>query len=330
MSLAVIDGDIVAYRCSAANEKRSVEAMHNETAEVVTFDTATKFKEWAGETADQYTLTPVQQAGPVRNAFHSLKTMIERITEQAGCEDYHIVVSGDDNFRLQLPLPTQYKDSRKDTARPLQLKECKNYLIKHHNAEVSVGEEADDVLVAYAVDGYNTGNMVVQCSMDKDAKHGPGWLFDWSTMDAPVLIEGFGELQLVEKETARKTAKGLPVVEKSVKGYGRIWLYYQMVFGDPVDAYKPCELAKAKFGEIGAYELLKGCKTDQEALDAIVRQYKVWYPRTLIYKAWDGSMQKKNWLEIWQMYADCAFMRRWEGDRFDVESVLKKTGIDYA
>lgn len=320
--LVVIDGDILAYRASAANEKRKVDAIHKETAETREFDTATQFKEWAGDTKDDYELKPKQLAGKLENAFHILNNMIENITTACGASSYHIVVSGDDNFRLDLPLPTRYKDSRKDSTRPLQLKDCKQYLIHRHDAEVSVGVEADDVLVAYAVAG------ATQASIDKDANHGPFWLYNWDNMTEPQYISGFGELKLIVTETARKTAAGKPVMQKDVKGNGRIWLYYQMLFGDPVDAYKPCELAKVKFGEIGAYEILKGCKTDKEALEAVAKQYQIWYPEPITYKAWNGEAQKdKTWLDIWQLYADCAFMRRWEGDRFDVRKVLTKAGI---
>jgi hypothetical protein len=320
--LVVIDGDIIAYRASAANEKRFVRCVHKETAEEVEFDTLTKFREWAGDTKDDYEVTPGQKSGPLENAFHILNHMIQNITKACGTESYHIVVSGDDNFRLQLPLPTQYKDSRKESMRPLQLKDCKKYLINSHNAEVSVGVEADDVLVAYAT----AGN--IQASIDKDANHGPFWLYNWDTMTEPEYIGGFGELIEIVKETARKTAAGKPVYTRDIKGKGRIWLYYQMLFGDPVDAYKPCELAKVKFGEIGAYELLHRCKTDKEALEAVAKQYQIWYPEPITYRAWDGSLQEnKSWLDIWQMYADCAFMKRFEGDRFDVRKVLKKQGI---
>jgi hypothetical protein len=327
--LVVIDGDILAYRCSAANEKRTVKAVHNETLEELTFDTATAFKEWAGDEKDNYTLTPQQTAEPIENALYSVKNMIHSITEKAKCNSYHIVVSGKDNFRLDLPLPTRYKDSRKDNVRPLQLEECRQYLINVHKAEVSEGVEADDVLVAYAYQGYRNDEYVVQASLDKDAKHGPFWLFDWTTMDEPELIEGYGGLELIVKETSRKKADGSPVLDKSVKGKGRAFMWYQIAFGDPVDAYKPCELAKVKFGEIGAYELLKGAKNDKEALEALVFQYKKWYPAPVTYNCWKGETHTKDWLEIMQMYADCVFMRRWDGDRLDVKAVLKKLGVEH-
>jgi hypothetical protein len=329
---AVIDGDLLSYRAAAANEKRFVIAQNKETLKEHRFDTATAFKEWVKACdleATDFILTPGQDADEIAFAFKTMKQMIENITKEAGCDNYHIVVSGEDNFRLDLPLPTRYKDSRKDSMRPIQLSDCKQYLIHFQNAEVSAGVEADDVLVGYMYQGYKDGERVVQCSIDKDAKHGPGWLYDWTTMQEAELIEGYGALTCTLKETARKKANGDPVVEKVIKGKGRAFLYYQIVFGDPVDAYKPCELAKAKFGEVGAYELLKGATNDKEALEAIVRQYKVWYPEPVTYRCWKGELHTKNWLEIMQMYADCAFMRRWEGDRLDIAALLIKQGVLY-
>jgi len=316
--LVCIDGDILSYRAAAANEKRFVRCTHMETAETVEFDTLTKFREWAGDSKDEYEVVPGQKSGPLQNAFHILNHMIDNIVKACKAESYHIVVSGDNNFRLDLPLPTRYKDARKESTKPLQLADCKNYLINSHSAEISDGVEADDVLVAYMTAGHT------QASIDKDANHGPGHLYNWDNMTEPEFISGFGELTLIVKENPNGTKT------KSAKGKGRVWLYYQMVFGDAVDCYKPCELAKVKFGEVGAYELLHRCKTDKEALEAVAKQYQIWYPKPITYRAWDGSLQEnKSWLDIWQLYADCAFMRRWEGDRFDVRKVLKKAGIEY-
>ena len=42
--LAVIDGDIIAYRCAAASEQRTIQAMHKVTGEVVDAKTRTEFK----------------------------------------------------------------------------------------------------------------------------------------------------------------------------------------------------------------------------------------------------------------------------------------------
>lgn len=312
--LVVIDGDLVAYRCAAATEKRTVLAVNKETLEEVEFDTATLFKEWAEDTQDEYELKPAQLAEPISHTIRAMKGVLASILKKTSCSEYHIVISGDDNFRKEIPLPTQYKDSRKSVAKPINLAEAKQYLIDKHDAEVVVGE-ADEALVAYAYQGYKNGDTVIQASIDKDANHGPGWLYNWNEMDEPELIEGLGELYLSSSGT--------------VKGKGRMFLYYQQLFGDPADCYKPCEIAKVKFGEKGAYKILKDCTTDKEAVQVLADQYRKWYPSETYYTAWDESRQKKDWKEIWQMYADCAFMPRWDGDRFDVVSVMNKLDIQH-
>jgi hypothetical protein len=326
--IACIDGDLLAYRAAAANERRFVTAVHKESLLTREFPTATEFKEWAGDDKDMYDLTPGQEADELGFAFKTMRQMIENITKEAGCDSHHIVVSGKNNFRDSLPLPTKYKDNRKESMRPIQLGDCKQYLIHVQQAEEAVGE-ADDAIAGYGYQGFIDGERVVQCTIDKDAYHGPGWLYNWTTMSEAELIKGYGALTCTLKETARKKANGDPVVEKIIKGKGRAFLYFQMVFGDPVDGYKPCTLAKVKFGDIGAYELLKGATSDKEALEAVVRQYKVWFPEPVTYRCWQGEMHTKDWLEVFQMYADCAFMRRWDGDRFDVKEVLKKLGVEH-
>jgi hypothetical protein len=312
--LAVIDGDLLAFKCAAVTERRSVIATHKETLDQLEFDTATKFKEWAEDSADQYDLEPVRTPEPIANTLRAIKSKLNSILTSCEADNYHIVVSGPDNFRKDIPLPSQYKNTRNDAGKPVNLDEAKDYLIKHHNAEVAEGE-ADEVLVAYAYQGYRNKEVVIQCSIDKDAYHGPGWLFNWDTMDAPELIEGFGNLYINESDT--------------VKGRGRMFLYFQMAFGDPIDAYKPCEIAKVKYGEKSAYKLLKDCATDKEAIEALAKQYKKWYPEPVWYTAWDGKKHQRDWIEIWQMYADCAFMPRWDGDRFDVKNVMTKLGVQH-
>lgn len=326
--LAIVDGDILSYRCAAANEQRFVTVTHKETAVSREFDTATDFRAWAGASADSFDIVPGQRAEELHLAFAAMKRSLENIVKGAGCDSYHIVISGDNNFRQDLLLPTKYKDSRKETIKPLQLADCKQYLIRFQEAEVAEGE-ADDLMAAYAYQGYKAGERVVQCSIDKDAKHGPWWLYDWTTMSEAVLIEGYGELTCTLRDTGKKNAKGDPVTQKIIKGTGRAFLWYQLVFGDPVDCYKPCELAKAKFGEVGAYDLLKHAKNDKEALEAVVARYKLWYDKPVTYRAWDGSLHTKDWLQIMQMYADCCFMRRWPGDELNITKLLDKLGINY-
>ena len=58
-----------------------------------------------------------------------------------------------------------------------------------------------------------------------------------------------------------------------------------------------------------------------------MKQYKIWYPVPLTYTAWDNTRHTKTWLEIMQLYTNCAFMQRWDGDRLDVAKLLDKMGV---
>jgi hypothetical protein len=140
-------------------------------------------------------------------------------------------------------------------------------------------------------------------------------------MIKPILIKGFGELH--------KEGKG-------IKGTGRLWLYYQALYGDSVDNYHGCDLWKiaqdkagksVMFGEVAAYNVLKDATNDKEALTALYNQYKSWYPEPVTYMAHDGVLHTKDAIEIMQMYFDCAHMRRWEDDRIDVAVMLDKLGV---
>lgn len=321
-SICVIDGDLVAYRSASTCEQRSILAKHSKTLEEFSFKTMTDYKAWVVEkeiNPAEIVIEEIQTPEPIENALSIVKSTLARITKNAKCENYHVVVSGKGNFRLDLPLPTQYKSSRSENIRPVLLKDCIDYLKHRHGAEVSEGCEADDVLQGYMYQGYISKERIVVASLDKDARHGPGWLFDWTKMDEPEFIEGYGGLEVSLNDAG----------VKSVKGKGRAFLTYQILVGDPVDTYKPCELAGVKFGAMAAYKILGYLKSDKEAWEALVKKYRTWYRKPVNYKAWDNSWHTKDWLEIMQMYADCAFMRRWEGDRLDIKAVLNKLNISY-
>ncbi len=62
-------------------------------------------------------------------------------------------------------------------------------------------------------------------------------------------------------------------------------------------------------------------------LQAIYNQYKDWYPEPVTYKAWNGVEHTKDFIDIWQMYVDCAKMQRMPGDRVNLRKVLSYYGI---
>lgn len=315
--VACIDGDIVAFRCAAANESRSIKVTHKVTQQVTEHAHRTAFKEHIKGLfeVDEFEIEDVQRAEDIKFAFHAMKTTIEGLCKTCDADEYEVCLSGATNFRDDLPLPTKYKSNRTDNIRPLQLKECREYLIKHHEASVSQGQEADDDLAARAYAGLKQGVVNIVVTQDKDANGVEGWLYNWAKMDKPILIKGLGEIHLDDK--------------KELRGIGRKWFYAQWVKGDSIDCFKPSELSGKKFGDVACFKLLGECKTDKECVEAVYKQYKAWYPEPVTYTAWDGTEHTKDVIEIMDMYAACSHMRRFEGDVFSTKKVMDKLKVDH-
>lgn len=310
-TVCVIDGDVLAYRAAAANEERSIKAVHNGSGEALEYKHRTAFKE-AGHSTEDFTIEDVQRPDEIAFALHSMKVTIKTLCDVCETEDYEIFLSGESNFREDLPLPTRYKSSREGLQRPVQLAECRDYLIKHHNAVRAVGCEADDMLAHRAYEGLKSNTRLIQSTIDKDANGVEGWLYNWLKMPKPILVKGLGSLTL---------EKG------KLSGLGRKWLFAQWVLGDITDCYKPSEIAGVKFGDAGVFKLLGNCKTDQECVQAVYNKFKEWYPDVVEYVDWTGKEQRTDVIGIMQMYADCCFMRRFPGDFLDVPKLLDKLKI---
>jgi 5'-3' exonuclease len=108
MTTALIDGDIVAYRCAASCQKQGVTVESEEVAVV------------------------------------RAEELMQRILHETGAEHYYPYLSGSNNFRYTYN--PEYKAHRKDKPKPQWLGAVQEYLILHWNAQVSDGCEADDMM----------------------------------------------------------------------------------------------------------------------------------------------------------------------------------------
>ena len=83
--------------------------------------------------------------------MHSVKASIERLSREVGATHAEYYVGGSGNFRLDLPLPQQYKSNRKDMRKPTHLNKAIEYVIKKYNAKKIKGVECDDVVNIRAI-----------------------------------------------------------------------------------------------------------------------------------------------------------------------------------
>jgi len=339
--ILTFDADSIAYKAAAANEERSITTRHIEKGVTEHWDNRTAFRKFLKDTdhtEDMYTITDVQEARHSSYGKSLVREMMKGHCTRLGIKQNEIYIGGTGNFRDSIPLPMthiatvgtwagkskiggKYKENRDDTIRPLQLKELRSYLINDLGAIVVNEQEVDDKQSMRSYEGHLSGQRIIAVTEDKDALQSSGWLFNPQKMTKPVYIHGFGELH--------KEGKG-------IKGTGRKWLYFQVLYGDSVDNYHGCDLWKiandkagktVTFGEIAAYKILESSQNDKEALKALLDQYRLWYPEPVTYMDHTGLLHTKDAVEIMQMYFDCAHMRRWEGDRILVAELLDKLGV---
>ena len=125
---ALIDGDIICYRCAASCKK-----------------------------VLDGTRTTVE---PVEVAMLRVNDLMQRILQDTKATRYRVFLTGSNNFRFKYN--PEYKANRKDTPKPEWLEQCREYLVTEWKATVSDGCEADDLMAM------EQGEDTIICTIDKD------------------------------------------------------------------------------------------------------------------------------------------------------------------
>lgn len=192
--IGLIDGDVDIYQAAAACEM----ALFNDESEDASF-----------------VVTPDA-------AKRKLTEGITEVVKKLKLDDVIVCLSDPGaNWRKQI-LPT-YKGNRSER-KPYLIPELRKYVISTYTTKEGPGLEGDDVMGIIATG--NRGGKYVICSIDKDMKTIPGWLYNYKD-DKPVKI-------------TREEAD-----------YNHM---YQTLVGDVTDGYKGCP----GVGDKGATKLLEG------------------------------------------------------------------------
>ena len=105
----ILDGDSIAYKCSAAGEQRSIEVLHKPSGICKSFKHRTEFKEAmqarGKEITEDYQITDKQDSEPLEYILSTCKRHIERIANLTNADDVVIFAGETWNFRNELPLP---------------------------------------------------------------------------------------------------------------------------------------------------------------------------------------------------------------------------------
>jgi len=137
--IALVDADLVAYRCAASCQKQGV-------------------------LTEDFGIAQVRASNLLWNIFSEVRAT-----------DRVLYLSGGENFRKAI-VPT-YKANREGQERPDYLEPLREYLVTEWGARVTDGIEADDALGIHQSEA-PVGTTVI-CSLDKDLKQVPGYHYTW-------------------------------------------------------------------------------------------------------------------------------------------------------
>ena len=159
--IALVDGDIVCYRCACSCED---------------IPTLAELAAMGKDIDDREALIVYE---PIEVAFKRVDELMEKIALETKSNRYEAFLSGEHDFRLLVN--PDYKANRKDTRRPRYLQQVREYLVTEWNAKVTDGIEADDALGIYQTNYMKDGHESVICTIDKDLQQIAGWNYNFVT-----------------------------------------------------------------------------------------------------------------------------------------------------
>ena len=317
----LIDADLIAYRCAAASETRSIKVTHKKSGDVKIFSTRTEFKKYLKEKnieyiQDRFEIEDVQTPSQIAIMYNVIDKILNNLQEFTFAEVTEVYLGEGRNFRHELDLPSPYKNNRSDSIKPVYLKQARQHLINKYNAKTCVGEETDDAVTYRAYHWKNKGFESIVSTVDKDAYQSSGcYILDWTKDNWE--LEEITEVGHLYKDKTK------------VKGSGLKFLAVQVLSGDDSDTYWGHELLPPKtYGPTTAAKVFNDCNTSKDVLEALIAEFKRLYPSPVTYTAWNGKTITKDYLELLQMYWKCACMKRTEDDDLDFIKFAKQYGVE--
>lgn len=325
MPHAIIDMDAIKYAAASAGEKRTINVIHKTSGRERPFKNRTEF--WGGPkrdggwlatineqeikfAPDDFEIHDVQTPDKLDNILYTARSMVERWIKSIQAETHVGFLGKGDSWRVERSTILKYKGNREDLIKPVYLTEVGDFLKRQFNVRVVSGLEADDHCVIAA---YKKPTTIV-LAVDKDSLGSPCRTYNPNRPeDGIVNGDCFGVLY--------KDDKG------KVRGYGRLFLYHQICFGDKIDNYRANSACAMKWGEVSSYNALKDCKNDREAWMAMKAVYQKLYPKPTTVKGWRGDEIEVDWLYMLRENFQMARMLRWEGDDVDAVDVLDKMAL---
>ena len=124
-----------------------------------------------------YSVSFKSEDEPVEKALVSARATLQSIINECGDEGIIYLTDSASNFRIAEASPAYpYKGHRKGDVKPTHLEAIRQYMIDEFDAQLQVGQEADDALAIAAV---QQGHGIA--TIDKDLLGVPSWNYNWKT-----------------------------------------------------------------------------------------------------------------------------------------------------
>lgn len=326
---AIIDADVIKYAAAFVGQKNGIVVTHPTTGIEKSFNNRTEFyghhaKKVGGWLAEynqdrdspllpsEFTIEETVEPEPIENVLYTCKSMYKSMHECIKATKHKGFIGKGDSFRVERSTLLKYKGTRPMT-KPVHLDAVTEYLEKKLKCEVVEIEEADERVVQEC---YKKPNCIASI-VDKDYYGQPVRLFNINRPEEGVIdCTGFGKLWLDDKG--------------DVRGYGRMWLYFQVCSSDLIDNYSANCFSDVRWGPKSAYKLLSPCLDDKEALQSLIGGFKTLYPEPKTVVGWRGQPIDIDWLYVAQEVFTMARMRRVKGEpEVMLTDVFNKLGIQY-
>jgi 5'-3' exonuclease len=202
MGKVLIDGDIIAYRAAFSTEQMGSQDTRNKVDDLIEF------------ILDSTVLFP-----------------------ELGL-DYEVYLTGKGNFRDDIAKSYTYKGNRKSVQKPRHLQTARDHMESKYKANISKGEEADDLIAKEAA---RLDYKACVASIDKDMLQIPCWHFN-----------------IVRGDYLEVTPFG-----------GIKFFYTQILTGDTADNI----VGLFRVGPVKAKKILEDAETEEDLWDCVVKAY---------------------------------------------------------
>lgn len=168
--IALLDGDILAYRCAFAAEKTKY--LTYESHGVNLYDAHKDIPKGTPKEC----VWQRKEVEPEEFAVEATRATLQSILTKLGTNDYELYLSGAESFRERIAVTKKYKGNRDGLARPVHYEAVRAVLTQMGGIVCGEGLEADDLLGIRATE---LGDDSVIVSIDKDLLQIPGRHYNW-------------------------------------------------------------------------------------------------------------------------------------------------------